>query len=47
MTSIFPTAQNKETFKAYLRTYKDKFSDNILSSRFKEISGMLNAYHNS
>lgn len=47
MTSIFPANQNKETFKAYLRTYKDKFSDNILSSRFKEVSGMLNAYHNS
>lgn len=47
MTSIFPTSQNKETFKAYLRTYKDKFSDNILSGKFEQISNLLNGYHNS
>lgn len=47
MTSIFPSSQNKETFKAYLRTYKDKFSDNILSAKFEQISNMMIGYHNS
>ena len=47
MTRVFPTSQNKETFKAHLRTYKNIFSSPILSARFEEISGVLNSYHNS
>ena len=42
-----PTSTNKRTFKAFLRTYKDEFSSNVLKSDFSEISGMLWGYHNS
>ena len=47
MTASIPTLQNKETFKNLLRENKSLFSSSILSSRFGEISGMLNSYHNS
>jgi hypothetical protein len=47
MTSFFPTSQNKETFKNFLRENKDTFSSSIISARYEEISGMLNSHHNS
>ena len=47
MTSFFPTTQNKETFKNYLRENKNIFSSSIVSARFEEISPMLIGYHNS
>jgi hypothetical protein len=47
MTSTFPTSQNKETFKNYLRENKNKFSSSIVGARFQDISPMLAGYHNS
>lgn len=44
MTLSLPTSQNKETFKNYLRTYKDRFSSPILSSRFEEVSPIMLSY---
>lgn len=43
-TRILPTSQNKETFKAHLRAYKNVFSSPILSARFEEVSPIMVSY---
>jgi hypothetical protein len=47
MTSAFPTSQNKETFKNYLRENKNKFASSTVRARFQDVSPMLLGYHNS
>ena len=41
---VLPTSQNKETFKAHLRSYKNVFSSPILSARFEEVSPIMLSY---
>lgn len=41
---VLPSSQNKETFKAHLRSYKNVFSSPILSARFEEVSPIMLSY---
>jgi hypothetical protein len=41
---VLPSSQNKETFKASLRSYKNVFSSPILSARFEEVSPIMLSY---